>query len=214
MIDVIIFDLDGTLIDTEPVIITSFTYVFEKMLPHVELSYELIKTFIGPSLYDSFSRYTSDEEEIQALINCYKEHNIPIQKDNVQAFKGVESVLADLKAKGYKLAICTSKAMESALVGLDVCDINKYFDYYIYLDDVTTPKPDPEGINIILNHFNTKKAIMVGDNIGDILAGNNAKIPSVGITYSHDKSFLSQANPSYLIDDITEIYDVLEKENR
>jgi len=214
MVEVVILDLDGTLIDTEPAIFSSFRYTFEKLLPKVDLTEEMIKSFIGPTLWDSFSRFSEDEELIEDLVNCYRKHNIPAQTKYVELFPNVVDTLEKLKNQGYKIAICTSKLRDSAEFGMNLCKIDKYFDYTICLDDIKSPKPNPEGINKIIEKFGTNKAIMVGDNISDVKAGNNANIPSVAVTYSHPKEKLETANPNYIISDISEIFDVLNKENR
>jgi pyrophosphatase PpaX len=204
----IIFDLDGTLLNTDELIFKSFEHVFQTYFPGHKLSKDELLSFLGPSLVESFSKYSDNVDE---LIDCYREYNHAHHKDYVTIYPHVKETLEVLSNRGYKLAVVTTKLKYAAYLGLDLFDITKYFDVIIGIDDVTNTKPDPEGIFKALSMTNQKNGVMIGDNVTDIKAGKNAGVYTIGVKWS-PKGYqeIEKLKPDLLIDDMKEIIKFIE----
>jgi len=212
-IDTVLFDLDGTLIDTNKIIIQSFQYTFETHFPNIKMDVDKILTFIGPTLQQTFSEYTNDPFVIQDMITSYRKHYVENEMGLFEIYPNVIEVVTTLKEEGYNLGIVTSKFKEAAWPSFTHYDLDKLFDVFISLDEVEIPKPDRNPIDLALSRFgNTKGAIMIGDNKSDILAGKNAGIYSAGVAWSiKGSAYLMQANPDFMLADMKDIYRVLNK---
>ncbi|HKL60984.1 MAG TPA: pyrophosphatase PpaX [Acholeplasma sp.] len=210
MIDTILFDLDGTLIDTNELIIKTFEHVFENHLTQFKLSRTDYIKFIGPTLKESFLRYTNDLVEVDYLVAAYRKKSLEIHDDFAVAFEGAYELLSDLEQKGYQLGIVSSKMSEMVKRGLLVSGLDKFFKVIIGSDDVINHKPDKEPIEKALSCFlNVKGAIYVGDHPNDIYAGKNARIKTCGVSFSLHKESLVSANADYYIDTLLELKEVL-----
>ncbi len=219
-IDTVIFDLDGTLLDTKSLIDHTFTYVFQKYFPDHELTQEELDSFFGPTLYDSFSKYTSDEALINEMIDVYRDWNKEHHNDYVRAFPGAKTLLKTLHDKGYIVAVVSSKVKDMVEYGLSYNGLLRYVDYIIGEGEVI-PKPNPEGILRVMNHFEfSKNALYVGDNASDIYAGKNAdkffkeknidkSCKTVGVLYSLKLKDLEASEPNYYINDLESLLEVV-----
>lgn len=206
----IIFDLDGTVLYTDELIKRSFIKVFEKYKPGYTLNEDELLSFLGPSLKETFSKYFPDEM-FDELLSYYHDYNHSHHEDYVYVYPTVIETLDYLKAKGYPLAIVTTKLKVAAYIGLNTFDLNKYFDIVIGLDDVKFTKPDPEGILKAMEQLGISKAIYIGDNITDILAGKNAGVETIAVKWS-PKGFqhLLELKPDLMIDEMKEIIPYIE----
>lgn len=212
-LDTILFDLDGTLIDTNQVIFESFKYTFQTNLPHVELDDALIGTFVGPTLHQTFGNYTNDDSLIEKMIFDYRKFYVDYEMGNFEIYPNVIEVLKELKNKGYNLCIVTSKFREAAMPSFNFYGLGEYFDAFVGLDDVERPKPDRNPVDVALSHFpNHKKAIMIGDNQSDILAGKNAGIYGAGVAWSFKgEDYLNEVNPDFMLKDMHDIFRVIKE---
>ncbi|WP_117168826.1 pyrophosphatase PpaX [Paraliobacillus sediminis] len=206
----ILFDLDGTLIDTNELIIASFTHTLKK---HSETPYtrEQILSFIGPPLYDSLAQV--DPDNVEAMVATYREHNLSNHDKYVTAYPTVVDTIKTLKENGYQLGIVTTKMRDTALLGLKLTGMEDAFDIVIGLDDVTNAKPHPEPIIKALTqlHANPINAIMVGDNYHDIEAGQNAGIKTAGVAWSiKGKEVLASYKPDYMLEEMSDLLKILE----
>lgn len=212
-LDTILFDLDGTLIDTNDIIVRSFQSTFERHFPEIEVSEQQIHSFIGPTLSQTFGDYTKDPFLIQDMIDSYREFYVKYEIGNFNIYPDVLEVVTDLKKKGYNLGILTSKFKVAAWPSFTHYGLETIFDSFTALDDVEHPKPHPNAVQTALRNFpNHKKAIMIGDNQGDILAGKNAGIYSAGVAWSFKgKAHLLEVNPDFILEDMNDIYRVLDE---
>lgn len=208
MIKGILFDLDGTLIDSAPSILRCFDVVFEKMFPKVILTEEDRLSFLGPTLVYTFSQYTDDEEVIEKAIEIYisqsvKEHD----NHNIKAFPNAVELLKSLKDSGLKTGVVTSKRNKMARYGLEINHLLDYVDVVIGSDDVKNHKPNPESLLKACQYLNLEphEVMYVGDHENDILAAKAGNMISVGVTYSLNVSNLISSKPSYLVDDLIDI---------
>ncbi len=166
---VVIFDLDGTLLNTDELIKRSFEYVFKRYRPDYTLSEEEYLSFLGPKLRDSFARYFP-EEMLDELVDCYRDYNHVHHEDFVTVYPSVIETLVYLKKQGYPLAVLTTKFYEAALIGLDLFDMTKYFDMIIGSNQIEKGKPDPLGIHLPLAVLTTKfyEAALIGLDLFDM----------------------------------------------
>ena len=210
-IDTILFDLDGTLINTNEIIIDSFQSTFDTHFPGMSLSREIILTFIGPTLHDTFSEYTNDPFTIQAMIESYREYYIEYEFDNFEIYPGVLETIKRLFDDGYNLGIVTSKFKEAAWPSFTHYNLDNYFSVFVALDDVKYPKPNKEPVETALSRFpSVKNSIMIGDNQGDILAGKNAGIYSAGVSWSiKGSAHLMEVNPDFMLSNMNDIFRIL-----
>lgn len=210
-LDTILFDFDGTLIDTDEIIIKSFDATFKKHFPDSTLSRDILIGFIGPSLQETFGEYTRDPFLISDMIKSYREFYVIYEIGNFKLFPDVLDVVKDLSSKGYNLGIVTSKFREAAMPSFSYYNLQDYFPVLVTLDDVTYAKPDREPVDLALSLFPSfNKAIMIGDNRGDILSGKNAGIYSAGVSWSiKGEEYLRTFEPDFMLDSIRDIYNII-----
>lgn len=142
---VILFDLDGTLLNTEPAILKSYRELFKKYRTEEEFTRDKQLAVLGPSLQTMFAQYFP-EQDAEQLVKEYREHNRAAHADLVKPMDGAVELLESLKAQGYKLGIVSTKVKEMVLLGLTLNHMDHYFDVIVGQDDVKNGKPDPEGI--------------------------------------------------------------------
>lgn len=214
MINTILFDFDGTLVNTNKVIIESWQHTYRHFLGREE-SLERITACFGEPLLITMSREFPDvdpEESADVYRNYQKDH----ASDLVESFPGVEDLLGALKEKDYTLFIVTSRTRESAERYLKLLGIEDYFRGMISCDDTEIHKPHPEPIFCALRELGIDKsqAIMVGDSPFDIKCANNADVKSVMVGWgivNGSSCPIEDWKADFEIENPLELLDVLEK---
>ncbi len=204
-IDTILFDLDGTLINTNDLIMASFKHTFDHYYPGRYSDKELIG-FIGEPLYHTFAKH--DENRAEEMVAFYRKHNVENHDNLVTEFDGVFETIQTLSMKGYKLAIVTSKMRNTVEMGLELTNLDQFFPVVITVDEVENPKPHPEQLETAMKKLGSvpEQTLMVGDSQYDILAGQNAGVATVGVSWTIKGSdFLASYKPDYLIDHMEEL---------
>lgn len=207
-IQTVLFDLDGTLIDTNELIHASFVHTFE----HYGLSFtrEEIKAFNGPPLWDTF--YSINPDRAEEMVKTYREHNHAHHEEYVTLFPNVIETIECLKEAQFKLGIVTAKMREGVDIGLNITGLDRYFDTIITVDDVKHSKPHPESVMRALDELEStaQTAIMVGDNYHDIEAGKNAGTLTAGVAWTHKgRAFLESYHPTYMLEDMTDLLNIV-----
>lgn len=173
----ILFDNDGTVVDTLEPILTSFEFMLNKVLGHcTQDDIEKFKTLIGLPSYDQFKQFTDDEDKIQQMLDTYRAHNDTVVYKMSKNFEGLPQVLEQLKSQGFYLGIVTSKRHDICVNGLKALDIDKYFEYIQGPDDWHVHKPNPGALTYACEKigFDPSEVMYVGDSTYDIDAGNGA----------------------------------------
>ncbi len=214
MIKAILFDLDGTLINTNPLIIRSFKETFQTYFPDRIFSDEEIYDCIGPTLEQTFTKYNKDN--MLEMVNAYRTINMSYHDDMVEIYPSIQLMLQTLRDMGIKLAIVTSKKRDMALRGATLMNIIEYFDVVISADEVSQPKPEPDGILLATNalNLNLDEVMMVGDNEHDIMCAKNANVLSVGVSWAlRGANYLQTFNPDYMLEDAMDLVEIVKNLN-
>lgn len=209
-INTLLFDLDGTLINTNPLIIESFQHTIKK---HTGKDYteEQVLPFIGPPLIESMQ--TIDPSQAEEMMATYIEHNMSNHEGYVYPYPTVVETIKTLHEKGYKLAIVTTKITENARLGLKITGLAPYFDVVIGLTEVENAKPHPEPIFKALEALGetTTNALMIGDNYHDIESGQNAGTKTAGVAWSiKGRETLEALKPDYMLEELADLLNILE----
>jgi pyrophosphatase PpaX len=208
-ITTLLFDFDGTLLDTNELIIQTFQYVLGTHFPG---KYERIDIlpFLGPTLKETFD--SLDPENTESLIEEYRAWNKSMHDELSSEFDGVSETLRLLKTAGLKMAIVSTKKKDMVMRGLGLLDAEGVFDEVIAMDDVVKTKPDPEPILLALNRLGATadEALMIGDNYHDIVGGQNAGVRTAGVAWSaKGEEFLQSFNPDFMLHHISDLLQVV-----
>ncbi|MEH7388468.1 pyrophosphatase PpaX [Bacillus sp. JJ1521] len=209
-INTLLFDLDGTLIDTNELILQSFLHTFETYFPERKFTREEILPFNGPTLHESFS--SVDPDRAEEMVAEYRKFNHEKHDELVTEFPGVFDTIKTLKEKGYKIGVVTTKVRNTVNMGLKLTALDQFFDVVVTLDDVQKPKPDAEPVLLALKLLGStpEEAIMVGDNYQDIVAGQNAGTKTAGVAWSHKgKDFLLEYKPDFMLENMSDLLDIV-----
>lgn len=206
----IIFDFDGTLADTLPICFYAFQAVF-KHFDNKEVTSDEIKAMFGPSETGIIRENLMNPQHDQAIemyYDKYSEKHRELVLDDAR----INTLLLQLKSQSYKLGIVTGKARKSLEISLDSLQMRDLFDVIITGDDVSVPKPDPEGIKKVLEDLKIKntEAVFVGDSEADILAGKQADVYTIGVNWLPNyqtAEFTTQ--PDQFLDNIDEFMQLL-----
>jgi len=145
------------------------------------------------------------------LVIKYREFNLKNTAKYLKAFPDALETLKTLKAKAYHLAVCSNKIDEAIKEGLIIGQLDSLIDYIVGFNHVKKAKPDPEGIKLILNHFQ-KPGVFVGDTPVDIKTGINAGIPTIGVTWALFKeSILKKSGATYIARQFKDLITIMEE---
>lgn len=207
-INTLLFDFDGTLLDTNELIIQTFTAVLGEHYPG-RFEREDVLHFIGPSLEQTF--LSIDADRTVELIEQYRIINKQLHDELVTEYDGVTETLRLLKARGLKMAIVSTKRSANIRHGLKLMGIEGVFDHIISMDEVQNPKPDPEPILLALARLGASKeeALMIGDNYHDIEGGKNAGVRTAGVAWSiKGEAFLASYEPDFMLQHISDLLEL------
>lgn len=216
----ILFDFDGTLVNTTPLILRSFRATWKKMFGFEMEDADYIKTF-GTLLHTALKGLTEQcvadgrickVDDLTAvadeLLQTYRAFNNEWHDQAIEPFAGIDETLQELRARDYKLGIVSSKMRLGVQRGLNVFAMAELFDVIITADDVTNHKPHPEPLLKALDQFGTAthEAIYVGDSIHDIAAGRAANIATVAAAWGpFPRTDLEALKPDHLLDKPSEL---------
>ena len=180
----ILFDLDGTLIDSVDLIVDSYQHTFRTHGLPVATREEIIEG-IGTPLWTVFGELTDDRAEIERWIVTYREFNLGHHDQRVRAFPGTVEMVRTLHAAGRRLAIVTSKNNAGARRGLALIGIAEEITVVIGSDDVTNPKPHPEPVQRALAELASEAAdaVFIGDSHHDVASGRAARVRTIAVSW-------------------------------
>jgi len=212
---VVLFDLDGTLLDTEPLIIESMTHVLKSYLPQIQLTREEQLAWLGPTLTENLSHYLP-EDKIEEAFDLYRKHNREIHPKLLKPIQDAEVLLKTLKTKGYTLGIVSSKKKDMVEFGLELAGFKAFFDVIIGYDEVDHHKPDPEGLLKACKELNlpSDDVVYVGDAHTDVQAAHRADMYSIAyLSHPERQAALLAEKPNVSITSLLEIEAILEKDH-
>lgn len=184
MFKAIIFDFDYTLGDSTNGVVLSVNYALEKLGFDIKNKEEIRKT-IGLSLKETFSVLTGSDsgEEAERFSKYFKEKADAVMVENTELYDGVKEVLRNLKNKGYKIGIVTTKFHYRIEQILNRFRAEDLVDLIVGAEDVKIEKPNPEGLLWAVDKFQLKKAdiLYVGDSLVDAKTAENAQINFAGV---------------------------------
>ena len=201
MIDTIIFDFDGTLANTNQMIINSFRHIYNEFLKKDCNEDYIMSTFGEPlklTLTRDFGQFKYEE-----VIDTYRDYQKSRFNDEVFLYESVEETLEHLKNKNIKLGIATSRLKHSTISALENFNIANYFDAVVCADDVTKHKPDKEPLMKAINELKStnEKTLYVGDSKFDMECAINALATPVLVGWQlNSKELAKKYNIKYVLD--------------
>lgn len=213
--DAVLFDLDGTIADTIPLILACYREMMLEHFGHEGDPQEWLTT-IGRPLPISLREISRDAEEALDLRATYKRIQARLHDDMVRAYDGIpEIVYAEVERRSRR-AIVTSKGAPMTVQTMTACGVIDAFDTVITADDVGFPKPDPEPVHRALERLGVKasrRVIFIGDSAHDIEAGRAAGVTTVGVTWGAlGRGALEGAGPTHVVDKVAELRPILDGE--
>ncbi len=198
---VILFDLDGTLINTNDLIVASFQHTLREKLGR-EVPADEIRQYFGEPLATTMARYAPDRQ--RELVAFYRQFNHANHDRLLRQFPGVPEMVRTLHGAGVTLAVVTSKRTALARRGLRVSGLDPYFTTLVGADDTEKHKPDPAPALLALEWLGERPGghvLMVGDSRYDILCGRGAGVRTAAVGWSaQSREALEAARPDYWID--------------
>lgn len=208
---VVLFDLDGTLIDSGPIILASMQHAARQVLDR-EIAYEeLAATVGGQGLVSQMQEL--DPDRVDELVDVYREHNDPLH-ETLEAFEGMIDVLPRLRAEGRRLGIVTAKRHRTVALALDRFPwLGEQFEVVIAHEDTDRHKPEPDPVLAALERLDADppQAAYVGDSPFDIQAAKAAGVFSVGVAWGgiHSDERLLAEGPDAFVRSPEELFGVV-----
>jgi pyrophosphatase PpaX len=206
----VLFDLDGTLVDSGAIILSSFRHAARTVLAR-DVEEEQIAALVGGSnLHDQMR--VLDPTRVDDLVRVYREHNRPLH-DELEAFDGVEELMETLTGQGRKLGIVTAKGRQAADLAFAVLPLERYFDAVVTADMTERHKPHPDPVLKALELLGSEpaEAAFVGDSPYDVEAGKAAGVFTIGVSWGriHPDQRLRDAGADLVVHSPEELLGVL-----
>jgi phosphoglycolate phosphatase len=216
VLEAVLFDLDGTLVDTPYVIVqTALSALAERGCAGPTA--EAIRATIGLPLTVAFSGLLGLPEHAENVQGCvteyrrlWRERVVPRSKEFL--YPGVAEGVADLHRRGRRLGVATSKAQAGAVAQLEAAGIAPYFEVVAGYEAVARPKPEPDLARYVLAKLGVQAeaAVMVGDTTHDLLMARSAGLRAIAVTYgAQSEEMLRAERPAFVARDFGEVLSIL-----
>lgn len=207
---VVLFDLDGTVIDSGAIILASMRHAAREVLGE-EPSDELLMAAVGgPGLETQMHALAPDR--VEELVRVYRAHNEPLHEELV-CCPGIDDVLVRLKDEGRRLGIVTAKRRATVELAFNVLPLEHLFDTVVGGDETARHKPDPEPLLLAAERLDVdpKECAYVGDSPFDIRAAKAADMHAIAVTWGgiHNRAKLEAEEPDAIVDSAEELLGVL-----
>jgi pyrophosphatase PpaX len=209
----LLFDLDGTLVDSIELILSSARFAFVGFDGHAP-SDEEWRAGIGRPLQAVLREYAPDEAEAERLLGRYREYQLANHDRLMHAYDGIVAALQGFAAAGHPLAVVTSKADWLARRALELVGVNDLFSVLIGCDSTLKHKPDPEPVELALARLGVPawEALFVGDSPHDVESGRAARVYTVGVTWgAFGRGEMEASGADVVIDHVADLRDVVTK---
>ncbi len=205
------FDMDGTLIDSIPVIIESFQRAVSEVYGKREINPKILKNSIGLPLQESFAHYPIKDQP--NLHKAYIAANDELQENGIPLFEGVYEMLEILKDKGLRLAVVTSKRIEPTIKLLTKLNLEDFFEVIVGKEMTIRHKPDSEPIlkcMKLMEMTDKRQVLYVGDSLHDLCCAQNAGVDIAIVDWTKmAKEELKRYNPSFWLRKPMDLYDIV-----
>ena len=201
----LLFDLDGTLVDTIALLLGSMRHAFDSLgIPRpTDAAWT---AGIGTPLRTQFRDFVSDEAIIPRLVTAYRAYQHEHHDQLTTAYEGIPALVARLEERGHPIGIVTSKADYLAERALTWVGLIGHVDVVVGADSVARHKPHPEPVHVALTKLGAphETAIFVGDSPHDVASGNAAGVRTVGVAWgAFDRAALAEA--AFVVDSVAEL---------
>jgi pyrophosphatase PpaX len=192
---VVLFDLDGTVVDTGPIILASMRHAVATVVGGEYTDEQLMAAVGGPGLEAQMRAV--DPDRVEELVRVYREHNEPLH-ETISAFAGIEGVLEELHRRGHRLGIVTAKRRATVDLAFARVPVEHLFEVVVGGDETEKHKPDPEPLLLALERLgaDAKSAAYVGDSPFDMRAAKAASVYAIGVGWGgiHEAEALAEAD--------------------
>jgi len=198
----VLFDLDGTLIDSIRLILDSYHHTLTQHNLPARTDEDWLKG-VGTPLAVQFSEWRKSPEVLEALIATYREYNLKHHDSMVTVYPGVLEAVREIKAAGIQTGLVTSKNRMGALRGLKLVGLEALMDVLVCADEVTNPKPHPEPVEkaVALLGADPAGTVYVGDSIHDMHSGRAAGVKTAAALWGpFGRNYLESASPDYWLE--------------
>jgi pyrophosphatase PpaX len=207
---VVLFDLDGTVVDSGSIILASMRHATREVLGQEFEDRELMQAVGGPGLEAQMAAFAPDR--VDELVRVYREHNEPLH-DELRACAGMEDVLARLHSEGRRLGVVTAKRRATVELAFASVPLGHLFETVVGGDETERHKPDPEPLLLAARRLGADPAqtAYVGDSPFDIRAAQAAGMHAIAVTWGriHDRSSLEPEEPDAVVDSAEELLERL-----
>jgi pyrophosphatase PpaX len=207
---VVLFDLDGTVVDSGAIILASMRHAAKEVLGIQPPDEELMAAVGGPGLEAQMHALAPDR--VRELVDVYRAHNEPLH-DELACCDGMEDVLVRLKDEGRRLGIVTAKRRATVDLAFANVPIGHLFEAVVGGDETDRHKPHPEPLLLAAERMHVEPDVCayVGDSPFDIRAAKAAGMHAVAVTWGgiHDRAKLEREEPDAIVDTAEELHDVL-----
>jgi pyrophosphatase PpaX len=203
----VLFDLDGTLLDSIRLILDSFHHTFAVFELPPRSDAEWLQG-IGTPLSTQFAPWARDAAQLEAMVAAYRRYNLEHHDDRVTPYPGVERAVEALRREGVRIGVVTSKGRSTAQRGLRVAGIEAAVDALVGAEDVTNPKPHREPVDraLALLGAPAASAIFVGDSVHDMRAGRAAAVPTGAALWGpFGRADLEESEPTHWLASLEEL---------
>jgi len=198
----ILFDLDGTLIDSVRLILDSYHHTLTQHGFPARTDEEWLRG-VGTPLHVQFADWRDSPEQLEAMIATYREYNLKHHDRMVTVYPGVLEAVREIKAAGRQTGLVTSKNRQGALRGLKLVGLEALMDVLVCADEVSNPKPHPEPVEkaVALLGADPGTTLYVGDSIHDMRSGRAAGVRTAAALWGpFGRGHLESADPDYWLE--------------